>query len=331
METVLVTGAGGYIGSNAAEYFAHAGYRVVGTIRRNVAERFVRLGAESVRADLTEKDAAERLFARRRVDFVVHIAARASDVGRDEWFREANYEAVKRLASAALAHGVKRFVYLSTSDVYGLRDFHGEVEDELQFDEGAANPYPKYKILSEKWLAANLPCERFSCVRPCVVYGRGDTSITPRTVAYLRNSPVVFHFGKWRGRNRWPLAHVENVCRALHSAMVLPEAGGKGVTVLDSKRTTLSEYYSEIAREFLVGKRLRECTLPMCAIRPVAWLSSALSGNRDKPLFDPTLYALDTVAHNLDFSNRRMLDWLSAAGLSEHVGCVGKGTTMTGK
>lgn len=318
METVLITGAGGYVGSNAAEYFARAGYRVVGVVHRNVAERLSRLGVGIVKADLTEAAAVPRLFAE-RPDYVVHVAARASDVGRDEWFRQANYEAVKRLAAASMAHGVRRFVYLSTSDVYGLHDFNGEGEEELPFDERAANPYPKYKILSEKWLAANLPRERFSCVRPCVVYGRGDTSITPRTVAYLKHSPLVFHFGKWRGRNRWPLAHVENVCRTLHAAMVLAEAGGRGVTVLDSKRTSVSEYYHGIARDFLGGRRLRECTVPMWLVRPVAWLSTALSRNRAHPLFDPTLYALDTVAHNLDFSNCRMREWLAAAGLEEYV------------
>jgi len=318
METVLVTGAGGYIGSNAAEYFANAGYRVVGTVHRHVAERLTRLGVRTINIDLTDAAHLPRLFEE-KIDYVVHVAARASDVGRDEWFRKANYEAVKSLASAAMEHRVKRFVYLSTSDVYGLHDFHGEGEDELQFDEAVTNPYPKYKVLSEKWLVANLPRERFSCVRPCVVYGRGDTSITPRAVAYLKNSPLVFHFGKWRGANRWPLAHVENVCRTLHAAMILPEAGGKGVTVLDSKRTSLSEYYHEIARQFIDGKRLRECGFPMWTIRPVAWLSTALSRNRDHPLFDPTLYALDTVSHNLDFSNRRMLDWFAAAGLKEHL------------
>ena len=214
-----------------------------------------------------------------------------------------------------MEHGVKRFVYLSTADVYGLHDFNGESEEELAFDETVKNPYPKYKILSEKWLAANLPRERFSCVRPCVVYGRGDTSITPRTVAYLKNSPLVFHFGKWCGRNRWPLAHVENVCRTLHAAMILPEAGGEGVIVLDSRRVTVSEYYHELAAEFLPGKRLREMTLPMALIRPIAALSTALS--RSKPLFDPTLYALDTISHNLDFSNGRMLAWFAKAGLEE--------------
>lgn len=316
METVLVTGAGGYIGSNAAEYFVKVGYRVVGTVRNHVAERLTRLGIKTLKINLADAADLPRLFEE-KIDYVVHVAARASDVGRDEWFRAANYDAVKSLASIAMEHGVKRFVYLSTADVYGLHDFNEESEEELVFDETVKNPYPKYKILSEKWLAANLQRERFSCVRPCVVYGRGDTSITPRTVAYLKNSPLVFHFGKWRGRNRWPLAHVENVCRTLHAAMVLPEAGGEGVTVLDSKRTTLSEYYHEIARQFLGGKRLRECSLPMWAIRSIAWFSTFLSRNRAQPLFDPTLYALDTVAHNLDFSNRRMLAWFEKMGMEE--------------
>ena len=314
METVLITGAGGYIGSNAAEYFAKAGYRVIGTVHNRVAERLTRLGINTITIDLADAANLPRLFVE-KIDYVVHIAARASDVGRDEWFRAANYEAVKSLASASTTHGVKRFVYLSTADVYGLHDFNGESEDELAFDDAVTNPYPKYKILSEKWLAANLPRKRFSCVRPCVVYGRGDTSITPRTVAYLKNSPIVFHFGKWRGRNRWPLAHVENVCRTLHAAMVLPEAGGQGVTVLDSRRVTVSEYYHELAAEFLPGKRLREMTLPMVLVRPIAALSTALS--KRKPIFDPTLYALDTVSHNLDFCNQRMLSWFAKAGLEE--------------
>lgn len=315
METILLTGAGGYVGSNAAEYFVRAGYRVLGTVHHAMADRLKRSGAEIRVCDLTASPDVAALFEE-PIDFVVHVAARASDVGRDALFRAANYEAVKRLATLALAKGVRRFVHLSTADVYGLHDFNGESEDELRFDETVTNPYPKYKILSEKWLAAHLPPERFSVVRPCVIYGRGDTSITPRTVAYLRSSPYAFHFGRWKGLNRWPLAHIENVCRALHAAMVLPEAGGKGVTVLDSRRITVSDYYRELAAEFLPGKRLKELTLPMAVIRPLAALATLLS--RRKPLFDPTLYALDTIAHNLDFSNRRLLAWFARMGFEEY-------------
>ncbi len=312
---ILLTGAGGYIGSNTAEYFVKQGFSVTGMVRRRVAERFRKSGADAVTGDLCDFASLDNIFAEHTFDYVLHVGAKASDVGRDEEFRIPNFEAVKHLAGLCMKQNVKRFVYLSTADVYGLHDFHGETEEELAFDLHVKNPYPKYKIRSELWLKDNLPAERFSCVRPCVVFGNGDTTITPRAIAFLKSSPFVVHFGKWKGGNRWPLAHVENVCKTLHAAMLLPEAGGQGVTVLDSKYTTLSRYYRELAEEYLPEKRIRELCLPRSVIAPLARLSSALS--RKAPLFDPTLYALDTITHNLDFSNRRMLDWMEKCGLKE--------------
>ena len=72
MKTILLTGAGGYIGSNAAEYFTRAGYRVVGTVRRKIAERLSRLGVKTLRADLTDAEAIARLFDE-KPDYVVHF------------------------------------------------------------------------------------------------------------------------------------------------------------------------------------------------------------------------------------------------------------------
>lgn len=314
MTRILITGAGGYIGSNAAEYFMRRGFAVTGMIRKRVAPRFNDSGARAVRGDLYDFGTLDALF-KEPFDYVLHIAALASDTGPEKKFRIANFEAVKHLANLAMKHGVKRFVYLSTSDVYGLHDFHGETEEKLLFDVDVRNPYPKYKIRSELWLQAHLPRDRFACVRPCVAYGNDDTTITPRALAFLRSSPCVVHFGKWRGRNRWPLAHVENICRALHGAMLAPEAGGEGVTVLDSKFTTLSQYYRELAAEFIPEKTFREITLPRWTILPAAWFSSTFSG--EEPLFDPTLYALDTITHNLDFDNGRMKRWIAAVGERE--------------
>ncbi len=316
---LLVTGAGGYIGSNAAEYFVKQGFTVTGMVRDRVADRFAASGASAVRGNLCDFDSLDKIFENEGFDAVIHIAARARDVGKDSLFAKPNFEAVKHLAHLCMKHPVKRFVYLSTADVYGLHDFHGETEDELEFDSAVKNPYPKYKILSEQWLKEHMPSEKFSCVRPCVVFGNGDTTITPRAVEFLKSSPYAVHFGKWRGQNRWPLAHVENVCKSLHAAMILPEAGGRGVTVLDSRYTTIRQYYRELAAEYLPGKRIRELFLPVWTIAPLAWFSSTFS--TEEPLFDPTLYALDTITHNLDFSNARMLNWMSKCGLHETAVC----------
>ena len=139
---VLITGAGGYIGSNAAEFFVKQGCTVTGMVRERVAERFAQSGATAVKADLCDFASLDKLFEQ-RFDYVIHIAARASDVGRDEWFRTPNFEAVKHLAELSMKHSVKRFVYLSTADVYGLHDFHGETEEELTFDHAVSNPYTR--------------------------------------------------------------------------------------------------------------------------------------------------------------------------------------------
>jgi nucleoside-diphosphate-sugar epimerase len=93
MERILITGAGGYIGSNAAEYFVKQGYDVTGMVHNRIAPRFAQCGAKAIHADLNELDSLDALFAN-DYDYVLHVAARASDVGRDELFRIPNHEAV---------------------------------------------------------------------------------------------------------------------------------------------------------------------------------------------------------------------------------------------
>lgn len=316
MAKVLVTGAGGYIGSNVAECFVRQGFDVTGMVRNRIADRYRALGIDTIRAELYDFSTLDRLFENRQYDYVIHVAARASDVGRRELFRIANFEAVKYLVQKSLDHAVKRFVYLSTSDVYGLRDFQGETEDQLPLDESVRNYYPLYKVKTELWLRENVPPERYSCVRPCVVWGNGDTSITPRAVGFLKSSPCVIHFGKWHGQNRCALAHVENVSATLLAAATIPELGGQGVHVLDPERTSWSGFYRMLHDEFLPNKSFREISVPAWSIRPLAKLSSGLSTlfNRYAPVFDPSDYALDTVIYSIDLSSDKMVRVIEQAG-----------------
>ena len=316
MKKVLITGAGGYIGSNAAEYFVSRGFHVTGMIRRNVEERFSRLGVPSIRADLRDFESLDRLVDGQTYDYVIHIAARASDVGRKELFRVPNLEAVKHLARLSMKHGVERFVYLSTSDVYGLRDFHGETEEEAVRVPFVRNYYPRFKIFAEEWLETHLPKDRFAFVRPFIAWGNGDTQITPRVAGFLKSLPWAIHFGKWHGQNRCALAHVQNISASLHAAAVLPEMAGGAVHVLDPEVTSWSGFYRMVHEEFLPEKPYRELTLPVWTMRPFAKLSSGLSTllNRYRPLFDPTDYSLDTIIYDMNFSSAKMCRLIEAVG-----------------
>jgi len=324
MKLALVTGAGGFIGGAVVRAFLAEGWAVDAAVHRRVPDE-LRAAAAAGRvrlrtADLSDPAAAAALFApeagRGPPDAVVHCAARVSDVGRRSAFRRANFDAVRHVAAAALARGAGRFVFVSTTDVYGLRDFRGEAEDALPLRADPPHPYPEFKIASEHWLRANLPPERWTILRPGAAWGPGDTTLTPRLVAFLRRSPFIVHFGPWRGANRWPLAHVDNVAGAAVLAATSPEAAGRAVNVLDSERTSVDEWMRLLAARFLPGRRHRTLCLPRWIGTgfgwPVEWLSGAL--NLPHPFADPTRYAVRTVAANLDFDNARLRALFAAAG-----------------
>jgi len=350
MNTVLVTGAGGFIGSYAAAEFATRGWRVFGTIHRHAPDTAdrppdVRAALAQVtflRADVTDpvslRDAVLKAAGggRGKLDAIVHCAGRASDVGRRKTFEAVNFGSVRRLVGLAQSQDVRRFVFISTTDVYGLRDFHGENEDQLPLSPLPRNPYPVYKVAAEEFIRGELPAERFSILRPAQVWGVGDRTLTARIEGFLRSSPCIVHFGRWRGANRWPLAHVRNVAKACVLATTLPQAAGQAINVLDGERTTIDEFTRIVADVFLPGKRFRAVCLPAWIGLAVGAVVSGVSNalNLDHPFADPSRYAVHAVSRNLDFSNRRMTRLMDAAGeslatrdqgveeLRAHAGCV---------
>ncbi len=330
MSTVLVTGAGGFIGSYTAGAFARRGWRVFGTVHRRTVDPADRppdvsaaLGAVTwIQVDLTDavalRAAVIKASAGRAggLDAIVHCAGRASDTGRKRLFDAVNVEPVRALAGLARELRAGRLVFVSSTDVYGLRDFHGQDEDALPLLPRPRNPYPVSKVAAEACLRSALPPENFAILRPAQVWGVGDLTLTARIADFLRRSPCIVHFGPWRGTNRWPLAHVRNVAMACVLAATRPEAAGRAINVLDCEITTIDGFTRIVAEVFMPGRRFRTLCLPLWAGAAGGAVISALSNaaGLDRPFADPSHYAVHAVSHNLDFSDRRFRDLLAAAG-----------------
>jgi nucleoside-diphosphate-sugar epimerase len=170
--TIAVTGAGGFIGSHLCTELEARGHR---------ARRLVRAAPESADADcrVVGDLAVNRTLASvlAGADAVIHLAARAhvlKETERDPSaaFMRANVDATLRLAEAAVAAGVRRFVFVSSIGVNGNatagRPF---TEDD---DPAPVDPYARSKLRAEQALRERVGAAlELVVVRPPLVYGPG--------------------------------------------------------------------------------------------------------------------------------------------------------------
>ncbi len=134
---VLVTGSTGFFGKAIAARLKQAGHEVIGAARNS---------SSSVEyLDVSSPKSCEILLSRHvGVDAIVHCAAIAhAKEGRfsREQYLLTNAEGTRSLIEAAVAHGIKRFIQISTVSVYGEFDLPTPV-----FETCPANPLGDYGV-----------------------------------------------------------------------------------------------------------------------------------------------------------------------------------------
>jgi len=234
MNNILVTGGAGFIGSHLVDRLLGDGGARVTVVdnfndfydpaikRANVAAHLQRDDFELVEADIADSGAMNDLFVRAGFDCVVHLAARAgvrSSLEDPLAYEDSNVRGTFTMLEAARRNRVPRFIFGSSSSVYG-------VNSKVPFseDDPVANPISPYAATK---IAGEAACHVYShlydlravCLRFFTVYGarqRPDLAIHKFARLITQGQPVPI-FGD--GSTQRDYTYIDDIIAGVAAAM----------------------------------------------------------------------------------------------------------------
>lgn len=255
----LVTGGAGFIGSNLCEAILKLGCRVrclddLSTGKQANVDLFAGNGRyEFVRGDI--KDFNTCMTACSGVDYVLHQAAWGSvprSLEMPLFYCANNISGTLNMLEAARQNKVKKFVYASSSSVYG---------DDLRLPKEEGNegnllsPYALTKDSNEKWAQQYFRHYQLETIglRYFNVFGRRQdpdgayAAVIPKFIKLLLEgkSPVI----NGDGRQSRDFTYIENVIEANLKACLAPsEASGKAFNVACGGREYIIDVYNQLCK-----------------------------------------------------------------------------------
>jgi len=267
----LVTGGAGFIGSNLCEAILSMGHRV--RVLDNLATGYEKNIAvfrdnpkfEFVEGDIRDFAVCDRVC--RGVDYVLHHAAAVSvpeSIEKPVEYTMTNIMGTVNMMEAAAKNGVKKFVYASSSAVYGDDETMPKREEGLgnRLSTYAVTKYAAEEYAYQYTLHYGLDCYgmRYFNVYGCRQDPNGAyAAVIPKFIeCLLRDEPPTINGDGEQSRD---FVYVEDVVQANLLACVAPhEAAGEAYNVASGKRSSLNEMYAVLSE--LLGKDLKPVFAP---------------------------------------------------------------------
>ena len=250
----LVTGGAGFIGSNLCEAILNLGYKVrclddLSTGKQANVDLFLdNSNYEFIKGDIKDLDTCMK--ACEGVDYVLNQAAWGSvprSIEMPLFYSANNIQGTLNMLEAARQNGVKKFVYASSSSVYGD-------EPELPKKEGREgnllSPYAVTKRADEEWAkqyTMHYGLDTYG-MRYFNVFGRRQdpngayAAVIPKFIKQLLNGEVPTINGD--GRQSRDFTYIENVIEANLKACLAPhEAAGQAFNIAFGGREYLIDIY----------------------------------------------------------------------------------------
>lgn len=233
LKNVLVTGGAGYVGNVMVPQLLNCGYNVTVYDILYFGKETLPLSHPNltvVKGDIRDIKLFEKTV--QGMDAVLHLACISNDPSfelDEELSKSVNFDCFEPLVIAAKKAGVKRFVYCSSSSVYGVSD-EPQVTEETPLV--PLTLYNKFKGLCEPFLFKHMS-DDFTCVtiRPATVCGYSPRTRLDLSVNILTNHAVnkglITVFG---GNQKRPNLHINDMADLYELLLKAPSEKIQGQT-----------------------------------------------------------------------------------------------------
>jgi len=314
MSKYLITGGAGFIGSSIAHHLIKQGHfvRVLDNFFSGKEENldFTKgLGKdkfELIRGDITNPADCDK--ACQGMDYVLHQAAlRSVPKSLDDplSYNRVNIDGILQMLQAASKHKIKRFVFASSSSIYGDTTNFPEKEDHLPL---LISPYALSKltgeyycrIFSEFFGVETVALRYFNVFGPKQALDDEYAVVVPKFIHCILHDEAPPVFGT--GLQSRDFTYIENVISANILSATTPGIKHEVFNVANGRDNTVLELVSALNR--IIGKNIQPQLLPVRA-GDVFRTSADISKIRSKINYQPLVSFEEGLKHTVDYFKKK--------------------------
>lgn len=315
----MVTGGPGFLGSHIVERLLAQGFEVCALARStSFRTNLESTDAQIITGDLLDCDSLRR--ATKRVDVVLHTAAKVAEWGAWSEFEAHIVQGTKNLLQACVEAGVPRFLYVSSIGVYGEHRASSLISEDLAYASRFKRwGYYNWAKIQGEQAALSYQAQgkiSVSIVRLGWLYGPRDRTFLPRLIQFLA-SP----FRVWVGRTnpRIPLVYVADAAEGAILAATQSGAVGRIYNLCPEEEIRFRDFISGLAQA--LGIPAPTLSVPYSVVYAIAALMESWAAFRGYPETPSlTRSALGFLTQDLRFDAsraKRELGWVPRVSLRE--------------